>query len=100
MKIAYCLNCEQDRQVENWMPDRCICHQCMGPDKENPGPEGGRRFRVPSFMWNDFRRWTQERQDAYDATNEAQMRHAGEKLGREMAERLNEKFWEAFMGAK
>lgn len=98
MKPAYCLNCEQIRHVEDWMPDRCICHECAHSRPSDGGR--GQILKLPAWVMHGYRGWTQERQDAWDATCEAQMVEGGRKLGREMAERLNEKFWEAFLGAK
>lgn len=91
MKAAYCLNCEQDKRVKNWMPARCICHECMGSKKE------GHYLRGWAPAWTQGGRgWTQERQDAYEASCTAGMVRAGF----EAAFKREKAFMEAFMGAK
>ncbi len=89
MKTAYCLNCEQDKQVQKWMPDRCICCACLYAEKHGDYLVG----HAPGWV-EGGKGWTPERHAAYEATCEASMMHAGE----EAAFQREKAFMDAFLG--
>lgn len=96
MKVCRCVGCDGHSQQEDYFPSVFYCTKCLGSEKL---PDGrGMRLQAPSWLMGDYRNWSQEKQDAYEATNEARARFGPMyQLGREMALRLNKAVWEAFV---
>lgn len=76
MKTAHCLECDQHKQVPDYLPDKIICEECCGPwnSASKPSPEGHLHSLLlhgPQWVYGNGRGWTQEKAYALAATDEA-----------------------------